>query len=107
MHADHGGLDVVLEGPRWPTVGGEDRRAVATRVGVDQGEACVVVADPQHGQHRAELEATGLADRHHETPVDDEVGAGVHTLAHQTDHAVAVRYRLSEAVLATVTVVLS
>src|SRR5215216_1489659 len=54
VDADHPDVDVPLELARRAAVAGEDRRAVAIRVGVDQLEPVVVGGDPGDGQHRAE-----------------------------------------------------
>jgi hypothetical protein len=95
VDADHADLDLVLESPGRATVVGEDRRAVAIRVGVDQIQRVVVGLDAHHREHGSEdlvgvdahlggdvvdqrgaepepvLTTVGL----HVAPVDDDLGA--------------------------------
>ena len=110
VDADHPDLDLVLEAPRCPTVVGEDRRAVAVGVVVDQLQALVVGAHPHDREHRAEdlvrvdrhLRRHPVEERRLEeeaptqvagtlAPVDDELRAGRDALLDVAGDLVQVR----------------
>jgi hypothetical protein len=106
VDADHADLDLVLEAPGGAAVVGEDRRAVAVLVGVDQRERLVVrtprarptapaedlvgveghVRGDVVEQGRADEEAVAVRVREHAATVDDQRGtcglAGVDVAGH-------------------------
>ena len=115
VDADHADLHLVLEPAGGAAVVGEDRGAVAVRVGVDQVQALVVAVDADDGQHRAEdllgvdAHVRGdVVEQGRAEPeavrgavevllgvagpaVDDQFGAGVHPGLHVAGDLVPVR----------------